>query len=52
MTTLSAVVTTFNNAGTLPKCLESLKFCDEIIVLDSDSNDATREIAARYQDRE
>lgn len=51
MTTLSAVVTTFNNAGTLSKCLESLTFCDEIIVLDSDSSDATREIAARYQAR-
>ncbi|MGH8499079.1 MAG: glycosyltransferase family 2 protein, partial [Methylococcales bacterium] len=51
MTTLSAVVTTFNNAGTLSKCLESLNFCDEIIVLDSDSSDATREIAAQYQAR-
>jgi glycosyltransferase involved in cell wall biosynthesis len=48
MNTLSAVVTTFNNADTLPKCLESLQFCDEIIVLDSNSTDATRDIAARY----
>lgn len=48
MTSLSAVVTTFNNASTLSKCLESLHFCDEIIVLDSDSSDATREIAAQH----
>lgn len=49
MTTLSAVVTTFNNAATLSKCLQSLQGCDEIIVLDSDSSDATREIASQYQ---
>lgn len=51
MTTLSAVVTTFNNAETLSKCLESLAFCDEIIVLDSDSSDTTREIAVQYEAR-
>lgn len=48
MTTLSAVVTTFNNAATLSKCLEGLRFCDEIVVLDSDSSDATRDIASEY----
>jgi glycosyltransferase involved in cell wall biosynthesis len=51
MITLSAVVTTYNNADTLSKCLESLKFCDEIIVLDSDSGDATRDIAAQHKAR-
>lgn len=49
MKTLSAVVTTFNNAESLSKCLASLHFCDEIIVLDSNSGDATRDIAAEYQ---
>jgi len=49
MSSLSAVVTTFNNSGTLTKCLESLQFCDEIIVLDSDSSDGTRQIAAKFQ---
>lgn len=48
MKTLSGVVTTFNNAATLSKCLEGLQFCDEIIVLDSNSSDDTRDIAARY----
>ncbi|TKR30651.1 glycosyltransferase family 2 protein [Luteimonas gilva] len=45
---LSAVVTTFDNAATLERCLASLAFCDEIVVLDSDSTDATREIAQRH----
>lgn len=49
MTTLSAVVTTFNNAASLSKCLEGLQFADEIIVLDSDSTDSTQEIAARFK---
>lgn len=44
---LSAVVTTFNNAATLDQCLASLSFCDELIVLDSDSSDDTRVIAQR-----
>ena len=45
---ISAVITTFNNAATLDRCLSSLAFCDEIVVLDSDSSDATRDIAARH----
>jgi glycosyltransferase involved in cell wall biosynthesis len=45
---LSAVVTTLDNAGTLDACLASLAFCDEIVVLDSGSTDATREIAGRH----
>lgn len=42
---LSAVVTCFNSAATLADCLDSLAFCDEIVVLDSGSNDASLEIA-------
>lgn len=45
---VSGVVTTFNNAATLEACLASLAFCDELVVLDSDSTDATRTIAARH----
>ncbi|HTA63938.1 MAG TPA: glycosyltransferase family 2 protein [Xanthomonadaceae bacterium] len=45
---LSGVVTTFNNAGTLDACLASLAFCDEIVVLDSNSTDATVAIAQRH----
>ena len=42
---LSGVVTTLNNAATLARCLDSLGFCDEIVVLDSGSNDETLGIA-------
>ena len=48
---LSAVVTTFNNADTLSACLESLRFCDEIVVLDSGSDDASRAIAEKFSAR-
>ncbi|HJU38711.1 MAG TPA: glycosyltransferase family 2 protein [Tahibacter sp.] len=44
----SLVVTTLNNAGTLERCLASAAFADEIVVLDSGSTDATRDIAARH----
>ena len=39
---LSAVVTTFDNAGTLEACLASLGFCEDLVVLDSGSTDARR----------
>jgi glycosyltransferase involved in cell wall biosynthesis len=45
---LSGVVTTYNNAATLEACLASLAFCDELVVLDSDSDDDTRAITARH----
>ncbi|MBB5208135.1 glycosyltransferase family 2 protein [Chiayiivirga flava] len=45
---ISAVVTTFNNAATLRACLDSLVWCEEIVLLDSDSTDATRTIAAGF----
>ena len=38
---ISAVVTCFNSAKTIRKCLESLSWADEIIVLDSFSEDET-----------
>jgi len=45
---LSGVVTTLDNAATLEQCLASLAFCDEIVVLDSGSTDATLDIAQRH----
>lgn len=45
---ISAVVTTLNNAATLEACLASLAWCEEIVLLDSGSDDATGEIAARF----
>lgn len=45
---LSGVVTTLDNAATLDACLASLAFCDELVLLDSGSADATVEIALRH----
>ncbi|MBS0194214.1 MAG: glycosyltransferase family 2 protein [Proteobacteria bacterium] len=45
---ISGVVTTFNNAATLEECLASLAFCEEIVVVDSGSTDATLDIARRH----
>jgi glycosyltransferase involved in cell wall biosynthesis len=42
---VSAVVTTLDNAATLGACLDSVRWCDEIVVLDSGSTDGTRAIA-------
>lgn len=41
----SLVVTTLNNAATLAACLDSAAFADEIVLLDSGSDDATLAIA-------
>lgn len=47
---ISGVVICFNEEARIDQCLESLSFCDEIVVVDSNSTDATREIAARHAD--
>lgn len=44
---LTACIITHNEAEHIGPCIEALRFCDEIIVVDSHSSDATREIAAR-----
>ncbi len=48
---LSAVVMTFNEESNIERCLSSLDFADEIIVLDSFSTDRTVEIAKRFTDK-
>lgn len=45
---LSAVVITLDAGATLSECLESVRFADEILVVDSGSRDATRAIAERH----
>lgn len=42
---ITAVVLARNAAQSLPACLKSLAWCDERIVMDDNSTDATREIA-------
>ena len=47
-TRLSVFITTYNNDRTLAACLESVKWADEIVMLDSFSTDATLAIGQRY----
>ena len=42
---ISVVILTMNEAINLPRCLASVDWCDDILVLDSGSTDATVEIA-------
>lgn len=43
---VSAVVLTLNEATNLKRCVDSLRWCDEIVVVDSGSHDGTPELAA------
>ncbi|MGH8152064.1 MAG: glycosyltransferase family 2 protein [Rhodanobacteraceae bacterium] len=43
---LSACVITLNEADRIGACLQSLGFCDELVVVDSGSTDGTRGLAA------
>ena len=45
---LSVIVITKNEAANIAKCLESVKWADEIIVLDSGSSDKTVEICKTF----
>jgi glycosyltransferase involved in cell wall biosynthesis len=49
--TLSVIIITKNEADLIGQCLESVKWADEIIVVDSGSTDATVEICRRYTDK-
>lgn len=51
MMKLSIVVITKNEEGRIRACLESVKWADEIIVLDNGSSDKTIEIAKKYTDK-
>lgn len=44
MTPLSAVLITLNEEKKLPEALESVRFCDEILVMDAGSTDGTPDI--------
>ena len=48
---ISAFVVSFNRAPIIGTCLRSLRFADEVIVVDKSSTDATPEIAAALADR-
>ena len=44
---LSVLILTLNEQVNLPRCLASLEWCDDIVVLDSGSQDNTCEIASK-----
>jgi glycosyltransferase involved in cell wall biosynthesis len=45
---ISGLILTLNEEQCLERCLESLSWCDELVVVDSDSTDASVEIARRF----
>ncbi len=45
MPTISAIIITKNESANLGDCLDSVRFCDEIVVVDSGSDDGTVAIA-------
>lgn len=51
MTTLSVTIITKNEAANIRRCLESVKWVDEIIVVDSGSTDDTLNICREYTNK-
>jgi len=51
MERLSVIIITYNEEKNLARCLGSLTFADEIIIVDSHSTDKTKEIAQKYTDK-
>lgn len=45
---ISAVINVKNNAVELKRCLASLKFCHEVVVVDMESTDNTMDIASQF----
>ena len=51
MKRLSVFIITHNEEKNIKACLESIKWADEIVVVDNDSNDNTIKICKEYTDR-
>ena len=45
---VTAIVVTCNEESYLEACFESLRWCDQLIVVDLHSKDSSRSIAERY----
>lgn len=46
--TISAVIVTYNEESNLDRCLQSVKWADEIVLVDSFSSDCTIKVAKKY----
>jgi glycosyltransferase involved in cell wall biosynthesis len=51
MAAISVVILTLNEEANLSECLDSVSWCDDIVVFDSFSSDRTAEIASRHRAR-
>jgi glycosyltransferase involved in cell wall biosynthesis len=51
MSTISVITLTRNEERNIGPCLESVRWADEILVVDSGSTDRTQEIARRYTEK-
>ena len=51
MEKISVYVLTFNNERTIERCLKSLRWADEVVIVDSYSTDDTLEICRRFTDK-
>jgi glycosyltransferase involved in cell wall biosynthesis len=51
MEKISAIIITFNAEENIRECLESIKWADEIIIVDSHSKDRTCDIAGQFTDK-
>ena len=51
MPTLSVILITFNEEANIEACLRSVQWADEIVVLDSHSQDQTVSICRRFTDK-
>lgn len=48
---ISTIILTFNEEKNIEACLESVKWADEVIVIDSESTDNTIEIVKKFTDK-
>lgn len=48
---VSVLLLSFNEAANLPRCLDSLTWCDDVVLVDSGSTDGTVEIAKAHNVR-
>ncbi len=45
---ISAAIITYNEERNIARAIESLRCCDEVVVIDSGSNDRTVELAQNH----